>query len=178
MACYDWLQLVPISVCTKSWVADCMKSTECWWLVTDSVGNRGNDVIHWRALWWSDWRLHWLSFSWETAGRKRDVVRRRMKVVRLMWNKNIMKYHIIDYSENGFMGISAHSHTNQCAWSISLCQTVLVQAGWGSVLNQKSCHSACGVRPYYKFLSLANSRRSSCSGCFIADSDYLGLLTS
>lgn len=35
VARYGWIQLVPISSYTKSWVDDCMKSTTWWWLVTN-----------------------------------------------------------------------------------------------------------------------------------------------
>lgn len=144
VARYDGLQLVPISSYTKILVDDCMKSTTCWWLVTDWVVNRGGDVIHLRALWWNYWRPRWLTRSSEIGGRKRVG---RTEVVWLMWNAKLMTHCAGVHSDIGFMCISTHSHLNQCAWSISQCQTVLAQAGWGSVLSHKLCSSAWGVRP-------------------------------
>lgn len=105
---------------------------------------RGGDVIHLRVLWWNCWRPRWLTLSSEIAGRESQEDWGGMVNVKC---EKLMTYWDGVHSGVEFMCISTHSHLNQCAWSISQCQTVLDQAGWGSVLSHKSCSSAWGVRP-------------------------------
>lgn len=72
------------------------------------------------------------------------------------------------------------THCDRCAWSISQCQIVLAQAGWSSNAQPEIIQLSLQHKARWCLIisSGANSCRSSCFGSLIADSDYLGLLTS